>query len=112
MREVIADIREAVGDVMAIALRVSLDETIGDLGFSNAELRDFVEMNRNLPDIWDLARGTWEDCSGPRASRRRRRRRTLVRGIQALTDAPGGGGRPLHLARRDGAADHVRACST
>ncbi|MCZ4348215.1 oxidoreductase, partial [Devosia neptuniae] len=45
--EVIGDIRDAVGDSMAIALRVSLDETIGDLGFSNAEVRDFVEMNRN-----------------------------------------------------------------
>ncbi len=45
MREVIADIQDAVGDTMGITLRVSLDETIGDLGFSNAEVRDFVEMN-------------------------------------------------------------------
>ena len=63
--EVIGDIRDAVGDTMALTLRVSLDETIGDLGFSNAELREFIEMNRDLPDLWDLAQGTWEDCSGP-----------------------------------------------
>ena len=60
-----ADIREAVGDSIGLTLRVSLDESIGDLGFSNAEFRDFVEMNSELPDFWDLARGTWEDCSGP-----------------------------------------------
>ncbi len=58
--EVIGDIRDAVGDTMAIALRVSLDESIGKLGFSNAEVREFVEMNKDLPDIWDQARGTWE----------------------------------------------------
>ena len=57
--------RDAVGDAMGLTLRVSLDETIGALGFSNAELRDFIELNRDLPDLWDLARGTWEDCSGP-----------------------------------------------
>ncbi|MEP1993349.1 MAG: hypothetical protein ABJJ09_17100 [Ascidiaceihabitans sp.] len=47
------------------ALGLSLDETIGQLGFSNAEVREFVDMNRNLPDLWDLAQGTWEECSGP-----------------------------------------------
>ncbi|SLN55184.1 Trimethylamine dehydrogenase [Roseovarius albus] len=86
--EVIADIKDAVGDTIAIALRVSLDETIGDLGFSNAEVRDFVEMNRNLPDIWDLAQGTWEDCSGPSRFKEEAAQEELVRGIHDLTDKP------------------------
>ncbi|MEQ3670001.1 FAD-dependent oxidoreductase [Pseudophaeobacter sp.] len=86
--EVVADIRDAVGDTMALALRVSLDETIGDLGFSNAEVRDFVEMNRNLPDIWDLAQGTWEDCSGPSRFKEEAAQEALVRGIHELTDKP------------------------
>ena len=86
--EVIADIRDAVGDTMAIALRVSLDETIGDLGFSNAEVRDFVEMNKDLPDIWDLARGTWEDCSGPSRFKEEAAQEELVRGIRDLTNKP------------------------
>lgn len=87
-REVIADIREAVGDTMAITLRVSLDETIGDLGFSNAEMRDFVEMNRDLPDLWDLAHGTWEDCSGPSRFKDEAAQEELVRGIKQLSDKP------------------------
>lgn len=86
--EVIGDIRDAVGDTMAIALRVSLDETIGELGFSNAEVRDFVEMNKDLPDIWDLARGTWEDCSGPSRFKDEAAQEELVRGIHDLTDKP------------------------
>lgn len=87
-REVISDIREAVGDTMAITLRVSLDESIGELGFSNAEVRDFVEMNRDLPDLWDLAQGTWEDCSGPSRFKEEAAQEGLVRGIKELSDKP------------------------
>ncbi|KNG92837.1 FAD-dependent oxidoreductase [Pseudaestuariivita atlantica] len=87
-QEVVADIRDAVGDAMGLTMRVSLDETIGDLGFSNAEVRDFVEMNRNLPDLWDLAHGTWEDCSGPSRFKEEAAQEALVRGIRDLTDRP------------------------
>ncbi len=87
-REVISDIRDAVGDTMALTLRVSLDETIGDLGFSNAEVRDFVEMNRDLPDLWDLAHGAWEDCSGPSRFKDEAAQVELVKGIHELTDKP------------------------
>ncbi len=87
-REVIADIRDAVGDTMGITLRVSLDEHIGALGFSNAELRDFIEMNRDLPDLWDLAQGTWEDCSGPSRFKDEGAQEVLVRGIRELSDKP------------------------
>ncbi len=87
-QEVIADMRDAVGDTMAITLRVSLDETIGELGFSNAEVRDYVEMNKDLPDLWDLAQGTWEDCSGPSRFKEEAAQEQLVRGIHELTDKP------------------------
>ena len=88
VNEVISDIKDAVGDTMGITLRVSLDETIGDLGFSNAEVREFVEMNRNLPDLWDLAQGTWEDCSGPSRFKEEAAQEQLVKGIHELTDRP------------------------
>ncbi|SFG28093.1 dimethylamine/trimethylamine dehydrogenase [Palleronia marisminoris] len=87
-REVIEEMREAVGETMALTLRVSLDETIGELGFSNAEVRDFIEMNRDLPDLWDLAQGTWEDCSGPSRFKEEGAQETLVRGIKELSDKP------------------------
>lgn len=88
VNEVIADMRDAVGDTMGITLRVSLDETIGELGFSNTEVREFVEMNRNLPDLWDLAQGTWEDCSGPSRFTEEAAQHELVKGIHDLTDKP------------------------
>ncbi len=88
VNEVVAEMRDAVGDTMGITLRVSLDESIGDLGFSNAEVRDFIEMNRDLPDLWDLAQGTWEDCSGPSRFTSEAAQEQLVRGIHDLTDKP------------------------
>lgn len=87
-REVIGDMRDAVGDCMALTLRVSLDESLGDLGFSNAELRDFIAMNGDLPDLWDLAHGTWEDCSGPSRFKEEAAQEVLVRGIRELTSRP------------------------
>jgi dimethylamine/trimethylamine dehydrogenase len=87
-REVIGDIREAVGDRMGITLRVSLDETIGELGFSNAELRDFIAMNGDLPDLWDLAMGTWEECSGPSRFKPEAAQEDWVTGIRELSSKP------------------------
>ena len=87
-REVIADMRDAVGDTMGLTLRVSLDETIGTMGFSNAEVREFVEMNCDLPDLWDLAHGAWEDCSGPSRFKDEGAQELLVRGIRELSSKP------------------------
>ena len=87
-REVVADIREAVGDTTAITMRVSLDETIGDLGFSNAEMREFVELNAELPDLWDMAHGAWEDCSGPSRFKDEGAQELLVKGIRELSSKP------------------------
>lgn len=87
-REVLSDMRDAVGDTMALTMRVSLDEQIGKLGFSNAELRDFIAMNGDLPDLWDLAQGTWEDCSGPSRFKEEAAQETLVKGIRELTNRP------------------------
>ncbi len=87
-REVMADLRDAVGDRMAFSMRVSLDETIGDLGFSNAELRDFIAMNGDLPDMWDLAQGSWDECSGPSRFKEEAAQEALVKGIKELTNRP------------------------
>jgi dimethylamine/trimethylamine dehydrogenase len=88
VREVISDMRDAVGDTMGLTLRLSLEETIGNLGFSNAELRDFIEMHGDLPDLWDLAHGTWEDCSGPSRFKSEAAQAELVDGIRTLTAKP------------------------
>ena len=87
LREVIAEARCATRGEMAISIRLSLHED-GPLGLSNAELRDFIEMHRDLPDLWDLAQGTWESCSGTSRFTEEGAQEALVRGIRALTAKP------------------------
>jgi dimethylamine/trimethylamine dehydrogenase len=87
LREVVEDFREETKGEMALTLRLSLHEA-GPLGFSNAELRDFIAMHAELPDLWDLAQGTWEACSGTSRFAPEAAQEDLVRGIKALTPKP------------------------
>ena len=88
LREIVEECKDAIGDTCAITLRLSLVETIGKLGFSNSEVRDLIEMHAELPDLWDLAHGTWADCSGPSRFKDEAAQQELVEGIKALTPKP------------------------
>ncbi len=88
LREVLEECKDAVGDRCAITLRLSLVESIGELGFSNAEIRDLIEMHAELPDLWDLAHGTWAECSGPSRFVEEAGQQPLIEGIKALTPKP------------------------
>ena len=87
LREIVDEAREETRGELAISLRLSLHEG-GELGFSNAELRDFIEMHGDLPDIWDLAQGTWEACSGTSRFKPEGAQEDLVKGIKQLTSKP------------------------
>jgi dimethylamine/trimethylamine dehydrogenase len=87
VREMIEEAREETKGEMAISIRMSLHEE-GPLGFSNAEVRDFIEMHGDLPDLWDLAQGTWENCSGTSRFKEEGAQESLVRGVKALTPRP------------------------
>ena len=88
MRELIEDAKDEVGDACGISVRLSLDEMAGEHGFSNAELRDCIEMNADVPDLWDLAHGAWEDCSATSRFKDEGAQEDLVTGIKALTRKP------------------------
>ncbi|TPK18849.1 NADH:flavin oxidoreductase [Mesorhizobium sp. B2-5-9] len=88
MRELIEEGRDAIGDTCGLTLRLSLDEMIGELGFANSEVRDMIEMHAELPDLWDLAHGAWEDCSGPSRFKDEAAQESLVSGIKKLTSKP------------------------
>jgi dimethylamine/trimethylamine dehydrogenase len=88
MRELIEEGKDVIGDSCAITLRLSLDETVGALGFANSEVRDMIEMHAELPDLWDLAHGAWEDCSGPSRFKEEAAQQELVSGIRDLTPRP------------------------
>ena len=87
LREIVQDARDETKGELAISLRLSLHEG-GAFGFSNAELRDFIEMHGDVPDIWDLAHGTWEACSGTSRFKPEGAQEDLIAGIKALTPKP------------------------
>ena len=88
MRELIEDAKGEVGDRCAVTVRLSLNEMIGEHGFSNSELRDCIEMHAEAPDLWDLAHGAWEDCSETSRFGEEGAQEDLVTGIKALTPKP------------------------
>jgi dimethylamine/trimethylamine dehydrogenase len=87
LREVIAEGREETKGEMAISLRLSLHEP-GENGLSNDELREFVASHAELPDLWDFAHGTWEQCSATSRFAAEGAQEALVSGMKALTPRP------------------------
>jgi dimethylamine/trimethylamine dehydrogenase len=64
MREVLEDTKEAVGDRCAIAIRLAVDELLGDDGItSQGEGREIVEMLAEIPDLWDVNLADWANDS-------------------------------------------------
>ena len=88
MKELVEDIRDAVGDTMGITIRLSLDEAFDELSFSNSEVRECIDMHSDLPDLWDLAHGTWEDCSATSRFKDEAAQEALISGIKDLTSRP------------------------
>ena len=86
--ELVSDARDEVGDSCGITVRLSLDEMIGNLGFSNEEVRELIALHSDLPDAWDLAHGSWEECSGTSRFTEEAAQQELVAGIKSLTDKP------------------------
>ncbi len=63
-REILLDIKEAVGDRCAVAVRFAVDELMGEEGLTcDGEARDVVEMLADLPDLWDVNISEWSNDS-------------------------------------------------
>ena len=63
-REVLTDVREAVGDTCAIAFRFATDELRGADGLRwESEGRDIVGMLAEIPDLWDVNISGWDNDS-------------------------------------------------
>ncbi|KRS12661.1 NADH:flavin oxidoreductase [Roseovarius atlanticus] len=63
-REVLADTRDAVGDSCAIAVRLAVDELMGEAGLRHeVEGRDIIEALAEEPDLWDVNISDWSNDS-------------------------------------------------
>jgi len=65
VREVLTDLKEAVGDRCAIAFRFAVDELIGSEGMHRAEAEDIIGTLAEIPDLWDVNIAAWHNDSMP-----------------------------------------------
>ena len=69
LREMIEDTKEAVGDSCGVAVRISTDELMGELGLQwQADTSAVFELIGELPDLWDLKTWGYQDSSNARYS--------------------------------------------
>ena len=60
MREIIEDMKEAIGQTCAIALRFSTDELLKLPGDTlESEAHEIISMLSDLPDLWDVKSSSW-----------------------------------------------------
>ena len=63
-KEVLTDVKEAVGDQCAIAFRFATDELKGTNGLqASGESQDIVGMLAEIPDLWDVNISDWSNDS-------------------------------------------------
>ncbi len=63
IREILQDIKEAVGGDCAVAFRFAVDELLGKAGLEVSESQDIVGLLADLPDLWDVNISDWKNDS-------------------------------------------------
>jgi len=64
LKELLEDTKDAVGDTCGIAVRLAVDELMGDRGTQwEVEGKAVVEMLAEYPDIWDVNISDWQHDS-------------------------------------------------
>jgi dimethylamine/trimethylamine dehydrogenase len=64
LRELIEDTKDAVGDTCAVAVRLAVDELLGEDGITyQGEGYDIVAMLAEMPDLWDVNVSGWSNDS-------------------------------------------------
>ena len=64
LKETLSDVRDAVGAECGIALRLAVDELLGDGGLqAHDEGSEIVSMLADIPDLWDVNISGWDNDS-------------------------------------------------
>jgi dimethylamine/trimethylamine dehydrogenase len=88
-RELIEDTKEAVGDSCAVAVRLAVDELLGEEGITSAsEGRDVVAMLAELPDLWDVNVSDWANDSVTSRFAEEGYQETHIAFVKSLTSKP------------------------
>ena len=89
LRELIEDTKDAVGDTCGVAVRIAVDELLGDAGItSSGEGRDVIAMLAELPDLWDVNISSWANDSATSRFRKEGFQEDYTRFVKQVTTKP------------------------
>ncbi len=88
-RELIEETKEAVGDRCAVAVRMAVDELLGDEGLtSQGEAYEIVAMLAELPDLWDVNISAWSNDSASSRFEKEGFQEPYIAFVKRLTSKP------------------------
>jgi dimethylamine/trimethylamine dehydrogenase len=89
LRELIEETLEAVGDRCAVAVRLAVDELMGDEGIrADGEGRELIELLADLPDLWDVNVSDWSNDSRSSRFAPEGYQEDFVRFVKSVTRKP------------------------
>jgi dimethylamine/trimethylamine dehydrogenase len=89
LRELIEDTKDAVGDTCAVAVRLGLEELLGEDGLDHqGEGYDILAMLAELPDLWDVNLSPWEFDSGSSRFDKEGFQENYIASVKTLTSKP------------------------
>jgi dimethylamine/trimethylamine dehydrogenase len=89
LKELIEETKDAVGDTCAVAVRLAVDELIGEDGLTHeGEGHDIVAMLAELPDIWDVNISEWDNDSEASRFKQEGFQEPYIKFVKSLTSKP------------------------
>jgi len=88
LREILEDTLDEADGRAAVACRLVVDELLGDSGIVRAETEELLGLVGELPDVWDLMVGFWEDDSVTSRFGEEAWTEQHLRGLKRLTSKP------------------------
>ena len=89
LKELIEETKEAVGDTCAVAVRLAVDELMGEDGLTHdGEGYDIVAMLADLPDLWDINISEWDNDSEASRFKQEGYQEPYIKFVKSLTSKP------------------------
>jgi dimethylamine/trimethylamine dehydrogenase len=89
LKELIEETKEAVGDACAVAVRLAVDELMGEDGLTHdGEGHDIVAMLAELPDLWDVNVSEWDNDSETSRFEKEGYQEPYIKFVKSLTSKP------------------------
>lgn len=88
LRELIEDSVDEASGRAAVAVRITVDELLGDEGITRGEIEEVIGRLGELPDLWDFVPGSWQDDSQSSRFSDEGHQEEWVTGLKQLTSKP------------------------